>query len=110
MAGRSILVLTTTGATSGEPRTVVLGYGREGDSYVVIASNNGAAEHPAWYRNLLAHPVGTVEADGEEVRVRARTAEPDERPRLTARVPSLEGQQKLTEREIPLVILERVDA
>jgi deazaflavin-dependent oxidoreductase (nitroreductase family) len=108
MAGRSILVLTTTGARSGEPRTVVLGYGREGDSYVVIASNNGAADHPAWYRNLLANPMAMVEAEGEEIRVRARTAEPGERPRLAARVPYLEGQQKLTQREIPLVVFEPV--
>jgi deazaflavin-dependent oxidoreductase (nitroreductase family) len=108
MAGRSLLLLTTTGARSGEARTIVLGYGREGDSYVVIASNNGAPAHPAWYRNLLADPRATVEIGPEKILVRARTAEPQERDGLARTVPYLAQQQGLTSREIPLVVLERV--
>jgi deazaflavin-dependent oxidoreductase (nitroreductase family) len=106
MAGRTLLLLTTTGARSGEARTTVLGYGREGDSYVVIASNNGAPAHPAWYRNLLADPRATVEVGPEKIGVIARTAQPGERDRLARTVPYLAQQQGLTSREIPLVVLE----
>jgi deazaflavin-dependent oxidoreductase (nitroreductase family) len=107
MAGRSPLLLTTTGARSGQPVTVVLGYGRAGEKYVVIASNNGAPSHPFWYLNLLASPLATVEVGPEKFEVYASTALPDERDELAKAVPYLEGQQKLTERQIPLVILER---
>src|ERR1700730_17957877 len=57
MAGRSVLLLTTTGARSGQARTIGVGYGRQGDRYVVIASNNGAPSPPAWFLNLLANPM-----------------------------------------------------
>src|SRR4029077_8154294 len=56
MEGRTVLLLTTTGRRSGQPRTVVLGYGRHGDGLVVLASNNGAPSHPAWYLKLLPGP------------------------------------------------------
>lgn len=108
MAGRTVLLLTTTGARSGQPRTTVLGYGRSGDRYVVIASNNGAPSHPAWYLNLLANPTATVEVGPEKFEAHASTARPEERDELAKAVPYLESQQKLTERQIPLVILERV--
>jgi deazaflavin-dependent oxidoreductase (nitroreductase family) len=74
MAGRNLILLTTTGARSGEPRTVVLGFGRHGDNIVAIASNNGAAAHPAWYINLLARSTATVELGPDKFDVRARTA------------------------------------
>jgi deazaflavin-dependent oxidoreductase (nitroreductase family) len=106
MAGRSLLLLTTTGARSGEARTTVVGYGRVGDRYIVIASNNGAQAHPAWYHNLLADPRATVEVGPEQVGVEARTAEPRERDELARVVPYLAQQQGLTSREIPIVVLE----
>jgi deazaflavin-dependent oxidoreductase (nitroreductase family) len=106
MAGRSVLLLTTTGTRSGEARTTVVGYGREGDRYVVIASNNGAPAHPAWYRNLLADPRAIVEVGPEKFGVKARTAEPRERDDLARTVPYLAQQQGLTSREIPIVVLE----
>ena len=108
MAGRNLILLTTTGARSGEPRTVVLGFGRQGDKIVAIASNNGAASHPAWYRNLLKRPAATVEVGPDKFAVRARTAKPEERATFATAVPYLERQQQLTEREIPIVVLERV--
>ena len=108
MAGRSVLLLTTTGARSGKPRTTVVGYGRSGDRLVVIASDNGAPTSPDWYHNLLAHPTATVELGPERFEVRASTAKPDEREELANAVHYLEGQQKLTKREIPLVVLERI--
>ena len=109
MAGRNLILLTTTGARSGERRTAVLGFGRHGDRIVAIASNNGAPVHPAWYRNLLAHPRATVELGPDTFEVRARTAAPEEREALGKAVPYLESQQRLTEREIPIVVLERVN-
>jgi deazaflavin-dependent oxidoreductase (nitroreductase family) len=108
MAESRLLLLTTTGATSGRSRTIVVGYRTDGDRYVVIASNNGAVSHPAWYRNLLADPVATVEVGADKFKVRATTAKPDERHELAAKIDYLERQQKLTQREIPIVILERL--
>jgi deazaflavin-dependent oxidoreductase (nitroreductase family) len=109
MAGRGILILTTTGARSGEPRSVVLGYGRHGDRLVVIASDNGAPKAPAWYHNLLANPTATIELAGpERFEVRASTAGPEERDELAKALPYLGQQQGLTKREIPIVVFERV--
>jgi deazaflavin-dependent oxidoreductase (nitroreductase family) len=108
MAGRSILILTTTGARSGGPRSVVLGYGRHGDRLVVLASDNGAAKAPAWYLNLLAHPTATIELGPDRFEVRATTAGSDEREELAKAVPYLTQQQTLTKREIPIVVFERL--
>jgi deazaflavin-dependent oxidoreductase (nitroreductase family) len=108
MAGRSVLLLTTKGARSGQPRTTVLGYGRQGDNLVVIASDNGAPSAPAWYHNLLADPIATVELGPDKFEVRATTARQEEREQLAKAVPYLESQQKLTRRQIPLVVLEAV--
>jgi deazaflavin-dependent oxidoreductase (nitroreductase family) len=106
MAGRSLLLLTTAGARSGEARTTVVGYGRQGDKYIVIASNNGAPAHPAWYHNLLADPRAIIEVGSEKFAARARTAEPRERDDLARSVPYLTQQQGLTGRQIPIVVLE----
>jgi deazaflavin-dependent oxidoreductase (nitroreductase family) len=108
LAESKLILLTTLGASSGKPRTVVIGYRPHGDELVAIASDNGASNHPAWYRNLLAHPTATVELGPDKFEVRARTAKPDERAEYGKDVDYLERQQKLTEREIPIVILERI--
>jgi deazaflavin-dependent oxidoreductase (nitroreductase family) len=109
MAGRGLLILTTTGARSGEPHSVVLGYGRHGDRLLAIASNNGAATAPAWYHNLLAESTATIELAGpERFEVRATTAGPEERDELAKALPYLAQQQGLTTREIPIVVFERV--
>src|SRR5207245_2638577 len=76
MAGRSLMLLTTTGARTGQARTVVLGYGRQGDRYVAIASANAAPADPAWYRNLQEHPIATVEVNAERSGGRAGGGEP----------------------------------
>jgi deazaflavin-dependent oxidoreductase (nitroreductase family) len=107
MAGRTLMLLTTTGAKSGKERTAVLGFGKDGDRYVVIASGNGAPSHPGWYQNLLARPIATVEVGPDKFKVRARTARPEEREQFGRLVPYLERQQTLTTREIPIVVLER---
>jgi deazaflavin-dependent oxidoreductase (nitroreductase family) len=108
MAGRSLLILTTTGARSGKPRSIVLGYGRHGDQLVVIASDNGAPKAPSWYHNLLAHPTATIELGPDRFEVRATTARPEEREELAKTVPYLKQQQSLTKRPIPIVVFERV--
>jgi len=107
LAGRTLILLTTTGAKSGKERTAVLGFGKDGDRYVVIASNNGAPSHPAWYQNLLARPIATLEVGPDKFKVRARTAGPEEREKLKLLVPYIEQQQILTKREIPIVVFER---
>jgi deazaflavin-dependent oxidoreductase (nitroreductase family) len=76
------LLITTTGRTSGKPRTNPLLYARDGDGFVVIASNWGQAHHPGWSANLLANPYATINVRGSQIRVRARLAEGAERERL----------------------------
>jgi|SRR5450759_676102 deazaflavin-dependent oxidoreductase (nitroreductase family) len=82
MAGRSLLILTTSGARSGKPHSVVLGYGRHGDQLVVLASDNGAPSAPDWYHNLLADPTASRSA---RRRFRPTSAKSSARPRLTSR-------------------------
>jgi deazaflavin-dependent oxidoreductase (nitroreductase family) len=108
MAGRQIMLLTTTGARTGQPRTTVIGYRPSEDVYVVIASANGAPSDPAWYRNLIANPQATAEVGDKKVDVRARTAEGEERERLGALIDYLPGEQKKTARPIPVVVLEPI--
>ena len=108
MAGSSPMLLTTKGRNSGEPQTVVIGWRPSGAAMVVIASNNGAADHPQWYRNLMQDPHATAEVNGKAIQVRARTAEGEERTRMGALIDYLERQQEKTEREIPVVVLEPV--
>ncbi len=106
MAGRQLMLLTTKGARTGEERTVVIGYRPAGNSYVVIASDNGAPSDPAWYRNLQAHPHATAEVGDKKFHVHPRTTEGDERELMAALIDYLPQQQKLTERQIPVVVLE----
>ena len=107
LAGHEPLLLTTTGARSGEPRTVVLGYRLDGERYLVIASDNGNDKAPDWYHNLKADPHATVELGAEKFQVRSRDAVADERPRFAGMIDYYERQQALTSREIPIVVLER---
>ena len=108
MAGRQLLLLTTTGARSGEQRTAVVGYRPYGDQLAIIASDNGAAEAPRWFANLKKDPIATVEVGSEKFKVRTRVATPDERPKIASLIEYLGPQQERTSREIPIVILERV--
>jgi deazaflavin-dependent oxidoreductase (nitroreductase family) len=107
-AGRPVLLLTTTGAQSGQPRLAPLVYTRDGDRYVIMASKGGAPTHPAWYHNLLANPVVTVEVGGKTFTARARVTEGAERERLIALNPQFNDVQARTSRVIPVVVLERV--
>lgn len=111
-AGRPVLLLTTTGAKSGQPRLAPLVYSRDGDRYVIVASKGGAPTHPAWYHNLVAYPVVTVEVGGETFEARARVTEGTERDRLfaerVAASPNFAEYQNRTIRVIPVVVLERL--
>ena len=110
--GTSILLLTTRGRKSGEKRTTPLIYGKSGDDYVVVASKGGADEPPAWYVNLEADPVVEVQVLDDTFPVRARTATPDEKPELWKQMVGewshYDDYQERTDREIPVVVLERL--
>jgi deazaflavin-dependent oxidoreductase (nitroreductase family) len=110
--GRTVLLLTTTGAKTGEPRIAPLVYTRDGDCYVIVASKGGAPAHPAWYLNLVADPVVTVEVGRETITARATVTDGAERDRLfaahAAEFPYFVGYQKKTTRVIPVVLLERL--
>ena len=107
--GATSLLLTTTGRKSGEPRTSALIFAKDGDDYLVVASMGGAPTHPSWYLNLIANPQAEVQVKGEHIRVTARTASDDEKPRLwkivTEQWPNYDVYQTRTERVIPLVVL-----
>jgi deazaflavin-dependent oxidoreductase (nitroreductase family) len=109
--GTEILLLTTVGRTSGEPRTTPLIHRTDGDRWIVVASKGGAPENPAWYENLLANPEATIEIKGDRIEVRPSTAEGEERARLWSLMaevwPAYDEYQGRTEREIPVVILSR---
>ncbi|MGW7447010.1 nitroreductase/quinone reductase family protein [Kitasatospora sp. NPDC054795] len=111
--GGDLLLLTTTGARSGQPHTVPLGYVRAEGLLLVVASAAGAPEHPQWYRNLLAHPVVRVELGTEAFDTVAVPAEGDRRERLFAAVvrkaPGYGDYQAHTDRELPVVVLERLE-
>ena len=109
--GTRTLILTTKGRKSGEPRKAPLIYGEHGDDLLVVASKGGSPEPPAWYRNLQADPEVDVQVWGERFKARARDAAPDEKPELwrimTAAWPPYDDYQTKTDREIPVVVLER---
>jgi deazaflavin-dependent oxidoreductase (nitroreductase family) len=108
LAGSKVLLLTTKGVRSHEPRTVVIGYRAFGDSFLTIASNNGSDAAPKWFGNLLKEPVAKVEVGPDTFKVRARVATPHERDEFAKRIEYFERQQALTSRAIPIVVLEKV--
>ena len=106
-----MLLLDHVGAKSGTKRTAPLVYVNDGADVVLVASKGGHPKHPAWFYNLKANPETTVQIGSEHRPVRARVATPAERERLwPMAVKTYSGYadyQKRTEREIPLVVLER---
>ena len=110
LVDNDMLLLTTTGRSSGARHTVPLLYLGDGDTVVVIASWGGRDHHPDWYLNLLAEPAPTINVRGDKRQVVARTANPAERaawwPRITAAYDGYTEYQSRTEREIPVVLLE----
>jgi len=109
--GMPVLILTTTGRKSGQPRTTMLTTPTDEDGNpVIIASYGGDDRHPAWYLNLRENPDVEIIMGGEKQAKRARiaTAEEKERiwPRVTSGYKGYAGYQERTDRDIPVVILE----
>lgn len=106
-----LLLLTTTGAKTGEPRTSPLAFRREGDALVVFGTYAGQPKHPMWYFNVRANPDVTIEVGTETFPARARVAEGEERVRIweaqKADMPQFADYETKTDREFPVVVLER---
>ncbi len=111
-AGATLVLLTTTGARTGKRTTSPTMYLKDGDRYIIIASNGGGDRHPAWYHNLLATPQATAEIGTETFEVKASVIEGEERDELYARVveiaPAFAQYEAMTTRRIPVLALHRV--
>ena len=109
--GTTTLILTTKGRRSGQERPTPLIYQPYGDDYLIVASKGGADEPPAWYLNLEADPEVEVQVLDDVFPARARTATPDEKPQLWESMlrewPHYAEYQEQTDREIPVVLLQR---
>ncbi len=109
--GTVCLLLFTKGRKTGEERIAPLIYQPYGDAYLVVASKGGAPEPPAWYVNLEADPEVEVQIKDDRFKARARTATAEEKPdmwkTMTAVWPQYDEYQTKTDREIPVVVLER---
>lgn len=109
--GVNALLLTTQGRKSGKLRRTALYYGQDGERYLIVASNGGDPQHPAWYLNLTAHPEVQVQIQADKFDAIARTASAEEKPRVWKMMaelfPRYDTYQQSTQRDIPIVILER---
>ena len=112
IGGQPILLLQTTGRRSGQARTTPVQYVRNGDAFVLVASNAGAPRPPAWLGNLRAQPRARVQVGAETVDVLAREAEGEERAalwkRLTVANARLDGVAAKAGRELPVLVLSPV--
>jgi len=110
--GAPILILTVTGRRSGTAYSTPLIFGEDGGNYVIVGSQGGRPQHPDWYLNLVANPEVGVQVKADRFRARARTAEGEERDRLWRQMNGIwthyDEYQAKTEREIPVVVLERL--
>jgi deazaflavin-dependent oxidoreductase (nitroreductase family) len=106
-----LLLLTTTGAKSGNPYTTPVVYTRDGDALVIVASKGGAPENPQWYRNLVANASVTIELPDDKFDATAEVTTGDERRRLfdahADLMPTFKEYEQKTTREIPVVRLHR---
>jgi deazaflavin-dependent oxidoreductase (nitroreductase family) len=111
--GGDLLLLTTTGAKSGQERTTPLGYVRHDGSLLIVGSNLGSPRHPDWYHNVLAHPVVQVEIGARTFEALAVPAEGARREELFGHVvraaPGYGDYQARTDRPLPVVVLERAE-
>ena len=111
----SLLLLDHVGARSGRRRTTPLVYTADGDNLVIVASKGGHPRNPAWYHNLMAHPDVEIQVGRRAIPVHARVAQGDEREQLWKRADEINKggysrYQAKTERQIPVVVLERQSA
>ncbi len=109
--GTTTLLLTTTGRKSGEERTTPLIYQEHDGDYLVVASKGGADQPPAWYLNLQENPHAHVQVWGDRFDADVRVASAEEKPEMWAKMtstwPQYDDYQSKTDREIPVVVLER---
>jgi deazaflavin-dependent oxidoreductase (nitroreductase family) len=112
LGGKRIILLTTIGKKSGQPRTKPLFHIKDGASYIVIASAGGSDKNPAWYANLAANPKVTIEDHGRTIAGTASTASQAERARLwqiiIAQAPNFGDYEKRTTRIIPVVHIQPI--
>ena len=110
--GRTLLLLTTTGAKTGRTHTTPAIYLEDGGRYIVFASNGGAPHNPGWYHNVRANPDVLVEVGTESFPARAAVLEAPERNELFRRQadrdPSFDGYQARMDRMMPVVALTRI--
>jgi deazaflavin-dependent oxidoreductase (nitroreductase family) len=110
--GASMMLLTTTGAKSGQARTRPVVYTKDGERFVIIASKAGAPTNPDWFHNLVANPEVTLEVGVETFPALATVTSGEERTRLydaqAALMPRFAEYAQQTTREIPVVVLERL--
>ena len=106
-----VIILTTIGRKSGEPRTIPIATFLHGDAFVIVGSNFGRPNHPAWSYNLLANPEATVEFRKEKFRVKARLASAQEKaelwPMITSKLQNFERYPERSGRDLRVFILER---
>jgi deazaflavin-dependent oxidoreductase (nitroreductase family) len=110
--GAPCLLLTTIGRKSGEARRTALIYGRDGEDYILVASQGGLPQHPSWFLNLEANPEVEVQVLADVFRAKATTVDDAERavlwPRMAEIWPDYNDYQTKTERQIPVVRLTRI--
>jgi deazaflavin-dependent oxidoreductase (nitroreductase family) len=109
-AGKApMMLLTTTGRRSGQPRTTPIMCIKDGDHYIAIASHGGDDRDPQWFKNLQAKPEATIQVGPDVIPVKAAVATPEEKvvlwPKAVAAYKGYEGYQRKTDRDIPVVIL-----
>ena len=110
--GSPVCLVDHVGRKSGKKHTSPLIYARDGDDLVIVASKGGSRKDPMWWLNLKQHPETTVQVGSEKRAVRARQATPEEKERLWPLVVGVyapyEGYQRKTDRDIPVILLERI--
>ena len=109
MRGMPVLLLNTVGRKTGKKRTTPLMYIKDGDDYIITASNNGRDHHPGWFYNLKESPQVTIEVPGQKLLVNASVATKEQSARLwpilISKAPFFDKYRKGTLRDIPMVVL-----
>jgi deazaflavin-dependent oxidoreductase (nitroreductase family) len=110
--GSALLLLHTRGARSGAERVNPVAYQPLADGWAIFAAHAGAAKHPDWFYNVVAHPETIIEVGTDTVPVRARVATGEERERIWSRqkafYPRFAKYEAQTTREIPVIVLQRM--
>jgi deazaflavin-dependent oxidoreductase (nitroreductase family) len=113
LLGIQMLILTTRGRKTGKDRSLPLAYVEHDGQLIIVASNGGSEKPPAWWLNLQSRPTAEVQVGAERFEVTWEVAPPERRMelwrRLQAAIPAYRAYRVRTEREIPIVLLTRVE-